>query len=187
MITCTLGEKRYSVDFISGRALREMGPAWDMYARLSAVAADAVTGKVARQAKGRWRSAHRDGGSRRPGEVVLSGVRKPVQPGRRVRPLPRGPVDARRRASAAGGADPDHRSLERIPYTGSAGGDGILTLPDYIFATYNELLGAGWRMNDIDNMDMLGFFRVRAWEVSRTKAVKAPKRRYIDEVWPENR
>jgi hypothetical protein len=51
MITCTLGEKRYSVDFISGRALREMGPAWDMYARLSAVAADAVTGKVARQAK----------------------------------------------------------------------------------------------------------------------------------------
>ena len=48
MITCTLGEKKYSVDFISGRALREMGPAWDMYARLSAVAADAVTGRNAR-------------------------------------------------------------------------------------------------------------------------------------------
>ena len=46
MITCTLGEKRYSVDFISGRALREMGPAWDMYLRLSAVAADAVAGKA---------------------------------------------------------------------------------------------------------------------------------------------
>jgi hypothetical protein len=51
MITCTLGEKRYSVDFISGRALREMEPAWDMYASLSAVAADAVAGKAARQAK----------------------------------------------------------------------------------------------------------------------------------------
>jgi len=51
MITCTLGEKRYSVDFISGRALREMGPAWDMYAQLSAVAADAVAGKTAKQAK----------------------------------------------------------------------------------------------------------------------------------------
>ena len=51
MITCTLGEKRYSVDFISGRALREMGPAWDMYAKLSAVAADAVAGKAAKQAK----------------------------------------------------------------------------------------------------------------------------------------
>jgi len=48
MITCTLGEKRYYVDFISGRALREMGPAWDMYARLSAVAADAVSGKPAK-------------------------------------------------------------------------------------------------------------------------------------------
>ena len=51
MITCTLGEKKYSVDFISGRALREMGPAWDMYARLSAVAADAVAGKAFKQAK----------------------------------------------------------------------------------------------------------------------------------------
>jgi hypothetical protein len=51
MITCTLGEKRYSVDFVSGRALREMGPAWDMYARLSEVAADAVAGKPARAAK----------------------------------------------------------------------------------------------------------------------------------------
>ena len=48
MITCTLGEKRYSVDFISGRALREMGPAWDMYAQLSAVAADAIAGKNAK-------------------------------------------------------------------------------------------------------------------------------------------
>ncbi len=51
MITCTLGEKRYSVDFISGRALREMGPAWDMYAKLSAVAADVVAGKATKQAK----------------------------------------------------------------------------------------------------------------------------------------
>ena len=51
MITCTLGEMRYSVDFISGRALREMGPAWDMYAQLSAVAADAVAGKAIKQAK----------------------------------------------------------------------------------------------------------------------------------------
>ena len=42
-------------------------------------------------------------------------------------------------------------------------------------------------MTDIDNMDMLGFFRVRAWEANRMKAAQAPKRRYIDEVWPENR
>jgi len=62
-----------------------------------------------------------------------------------------------------------------------------LTLPDYIHATYNELLSAGWRMNDIDTMDMLGFFIVRTWDASRVKTAKAPKRRYIDEVWPERR
>ena len=27
MITCTLGEKKYTMDFVSGRALREMEPA----------------------------------------------------------------------------------------------------------------------------------------------------------------
>ena len=34
MITCTLGEKKYTVDFVSGRALREMEPASKMYGRL---------------------------------------------------------------------------------------------------------------------------------------------------------
>jgi hypothetical protein len=41
-------------------------------------------------------------------------------------------------------------------------------------------------MNDIDSMDMLGFFHVRAWEANRVKAAKAPKRRFIEEVWPES-
>ena len=41
-------------------------------------------------------------------------------------------------------------------------------------------------MNDIDNMDMLGFFKVRAWDANRAIVVKTPKRRYIDEVWPKN-
>ena len=34
MVTCTLGDKKYSVDFISGRALREMEPASKMYAKV---------------------------------------------------------------------------------------------------------------------------------------------------------
>ena len=34
MITCTLGEKKYSVDFVSGRALPEMDPTSKMYGRL---------------------------------------------------------------------------------------------------------------------------------------------------------
>ena len=34
MITCTLGEKKYTMDFVSGRALREMEPAAKTYGKL---------------------------------------------------------------------------------------------------------------------------------------------------------
>ena len=44
MVTCTLGEKKYSVDFVSGRALREMEPASKMYGRLVALSKAAVEG-----------------------------------------------------------------------------------------------------------------------------------------------
>ena len=59
-----------------------------------------------------------------------------------------------------------------------------LTLQDFIFSTYNSLLDAGWRMQEIDQMDMLGFLQVRAWTSNRAKEPAAPKARYIDEVWP---
>jgi hypothetical protein len=45
MITCTLGEKKYSVDFVSGRAMREMEPASKMYGKLVRMSQDAVEGK----------------------------------------------------------------------------------------------------------------------------------------------
>ena len=45
MITCTLGEKKYTVDFVSGRALREMEPAAKVYGRLVRLSQDAVEGK----------------------------------------------------------------------------------------------------------------------------------------------
>ena len=45
MITCTLGEKKYTVDFISGRALREMEPASLMYARMIRISKAAAEGK----------------------------------------------------------------------------------------------------------------------------------------------
>ncbi len=35
MITCKLRDKTYTVDFITGRALREMGPALKVYAQIS--------------------------------------------------------------------------------------------------------------------------------------------------------
>ena len=34
MITCTLGNQKYAVDFVTGRALREMEPASKMYAKV---------------------------------------------------------------------------------------------------------------------------------------------------------
>ena len=45
MITCTLGEKKYAVDFISGRALREMEPAAKMYGRVVSIANAAARGE----------------------------------------------------------------------------------------------------------------------------------------------
>ena len=47
MITCTLGGKMHTVDFISGRALREIEPASKMYARLVRFAAAAEGGETA--------------------------------------------------------------------------------------------------------------------------------------------
>ena len=46
MITCTLNGKKYSVDFISGRALREMEPAAKMYGRIVAIANAAAHGET---------------------------------------------------------------------------------------------------------------------------------------------
>lgn len=44
MITCTLGKQKYTVDFISGRALREMEPAAKMYSRIVTISNAAVKG-----------------------------------------------------------------------------------------------------------------------------------------------
>ena len=44
MITCTLGKQKYTVDFISGRALREMEPAAKMYSKIVTISNAAVKG-----------------------------------------------------------------------------------------------------------------------------------------------
>ena len=46
MITCTLGKQKYTVDFVSGRALREMEPAAKMYSRIVALSNAAVKGEA---------------------------------------------------------------------------------------------------------------------------------------------
>ena len=39
-------------------------------------------------------------------------------------------------------------------------------------------------MQEIDQMDMLGFLKLRAWNSNRARAKAAQRERYIDEVWP---
>ena len=45
MITCKLNGKEYHIDFVSGRAMREMGPASEMYRRVMAVSAAVMQGE----------------------------------------------------------------------------------------------------------------------------------------------
>ena len=42
-------------------------------------------------------------------------------------------------------------------------------------------------MKEIDEMDMLGFLRLRAWDAQREYIKKQPKPAYIDEVWADLR
>ncbi|MEA5013440.1 MAG: hypothetical protein VB099_02660 [Candidatus Limiplasma sp.] len=52
-----------------------------------------------------------------------------------------------------------------------------------MYATYNALLKSGWRMREIDEMDMLGFLRLRAWDAQQEKIKNTPRPSYIDQVW----
>lgn len=45
MITCKLGGKEYHIDYISGRALREIGEAEEMYRRVMAATNAAINGE----------------------------------------------------------------------------------------------------------------------------------------------
>lgn len=51
MITCTLGKQKYTVDFVSGRALREMEPAAKMYGKIIAISNAAVKGETLPEAE----------------------------------------------------------------------------------------------------------------------------------------
>ena len=45
MITCTLGDKKYTIDYVTGRALREMEPAAKMYSKIVSISNAAVKGE----------------------------------------------------------------------------------------------------------------------------------------------
>ena len=59
-----------------------------------------------------------------------------------------------------------------------------MTLPEYVYATYNAMLENGWRMKDVDEMDMVGYIRLRAWNAQREKEKNTPRPNTIDNVWP---
>ena len=40
-------------------------------------------------------------------------------------------------------------------------------------------------MREIDEMDMLGFLRIRAWKAKQERSRQEPIPRYIDEVWSQ--
>lgn len=46
MISCTLNGQKYSIDFVSGRVLREMEPAAKMYGRIVALSNAALKGET---------------------------------------------------------------------------------------------------------------------------------------------
>ena len=46
MISCTLNNKKYTVDFITGRALREMEPAAKVYGKIVAISQAALRGET---------------------------------------------------------------------------------------------------------------------------------------------
>ena len=94
--------------------------------------------------------------------MVLRAVREPVFSRRRIRPLPRRQADGGHTRGADGRPDGDYRGAQRVPYEAGDGDEDRLTLPEYVYATYNALLENGWRMKDIDEMDMVlskGFIR----------------------------
>ena len=75
------------------------------------------------------------------------------------------------------------RPLESAENGGSERDSAVLTLPEFIYSTYNSLLESGWRMDEIDRMDMPGFLKMRAWNARQEQKKKEPRQRYIDEVW----
>lgn len=51
MISCTLNNRKYTVDYITGRALREMEPAAKMYGRIVSLSNAALKGELPEEAK----------------------------------------------------------------------------------------------------------------------------------------
>ena len=167
MITCTLGEKKYTVDFVSGRALREMEPASKMYGRLVRLSQDATEGKDVSQEQltvtdaldtmVKWFC------------ILFNNQFTPDEV------YDNYPADRLMHDIALALMATQTQTTEVL--------DTFPTIPA-VQEAENELMKNGWRMKEIDEMDMLGFLRLRAWDATREQEKKKPRQRFIDEVWP---
>lgn len=57
-----------------------------------------------------------------------------------------------------------------------------MTLSDFIYGIYSDLMENGWKMAEIDEMDMPGFLKIRAYQAKKEEKKKKPCK-YIDEIW----
>ena len=168
MITCTLGEKKYTVDFVSGRALREMEPASKMYGRLVRLSQDATEGKDVSQEQltvtdaldtmVKWFC------------ILFNNQFTPDEV------YDNYPADRLMHDIALALMATQTQTTEVL--------DTFPTIPAVQEAEQILAEANGWRMKEIDEMDMLGFLRLRAWDATREQEKKKPRQRFIDEVWP---
>ena len=139
MITCTLKDKKYAMDFISGRALREMEPAAKMYAKIVALSNAAVKGEEIPQEQ----------------QISVTDAMD---------------VMIRWFCLLFGNQFSPDDVLDGYPV-------------DRLMHDIALALESGWRMDEIDRMDMPGFLKIRAWNAKQEQKKRKPRQRYIDEVW----
>lgn len=62
-----------------------------------------------------------------------------------------------------------------------------MSLPDFVYNIYNSLLDASWKLHEIDDMDICGYLKVRAWKAKREHGSKKQPKVYIDQIWKDDK
>ena len=175
MITCTLGEKKYTVDFVSGRALREMEPASKMYGRLVRLSQDATEGKDVSQEQLTVTDALDTmvkwfcilfNNQFTPDEVYDN-----YPADRLMHDIALALMATQTQTTEVLDTFPTIPAVQEAEQILAEAENPEVTIPQE-------------RMKEIDEMDMLGFLRLRAWDATREQEKKKPRQRFIDEVWP---
>lgn len=62
-----------------------------------------------------------------------------------------------------------------------------MSLPDFVYNIYNSLLDANWKLHEIDDVDICGYLKVRAWKARREHEDKKTPKVYIDQIWKDDK